>query len=48
MGTYWSPYDARAQEKYRRNKANAEVSASKKVVVERLDTAIGDSTGTQM
>ena len=29
MGTHWSPHDSKAQERYRRGKAKAEMSAAK-------------------
>ena len=30
MGTYWSPHDEKAQEKYSRSKVRAELAVSKK------------------
>lgn len=46
MGTKWSPHDVKAQEKYRRGKANAEVVAARKD--KALDTTGGDSTAVEL
>ncbi|KAL8735106.1 MAG: hypothetical protein Q9166_000982 [cf. Caloplaca sp. 2 TL-2023] len=45
MGTRWSPYDSRAQAKYRKGKANAEAIAAKaKLQAQEPEPVIGSST----
>ncbi|KAL8668795.1 MAG: hypothetical protein Q9168_006588 [Polycauliona sp. 1 TL-2023] len=46
MGTSWNPYDSRAQAKYQRGKANAEVVAAKakKAQAQESQPAVGTST----
>ena len=45
MGTHWSPHDSKAQEKYQRSKANAEILAAKaELKNEASAIAVGSSS----
>lgn len=49
MGTSWSPYDSRAQAKYRRGKATAEVVAAKaRLRAQESQPAVGASTAVSL
>ncbi|CAL8580637.1 Sphingolipid C4-hydroxylase sur2 [Xanthoria parietina] len=49
MGTSWSPYDSRAQAKYRRGKASAEVVAAKaRLRAQESQPAVGASTAVSL
>ena len=49
MGTHWSPHDSRAQERYKRGKGNAEISAAKaRSELEALTVAVGNSSAVQL
>lgn len=48
MGTHWSPHDSKAEEKYKRGKATAEISAAKtKSEHEASTVAIGKSSAVE-
>ncbi len=48
MGTHWSPHDSKAQEKYERGKAKAEMSAAKaKSEHEASIIAVGSSSAVE-
>ena len=49
MGTHWSPFDERAQEKYKRGKVTAEISAAKKKLREEASAmVVGNSTAVEI
>lgn len=45
MGTYWSPHDDRAQEKYSRSKVRAELAVAKK---KDNKISIGESSAVEL
>lgn len=45
MGTYWSPHDDKAQEKYSRSKVRAELAVSKK---KDSKISIGESSAVEL
>lgn len=49
MGTSWSPYDSRAQAKYQRGRAAAEIVAAKaKLQAQESQPAVGTSTAVSL